>query len=230
MLAAEWLDRSVPRRAGIVTCKGYGAPVLERPRVTETYCGMKRVVEGFPGHRYLVTQEHPAFTLTGVRPDVLAYLRRRGGRRRRSSARSWQAPERGPYFYSADAFFVPFSGFGAVERGGPVLKVWDLERVRKGALETRHPERRHAPAQMSVWENGSVTSSRTPFTARSCRGRSPGRSGAAARPGRAGSPRGGGLRLDLRSRQGMHEGQESRVEHLAARRRGRRPGGARSRP
>lgn len=132
VLAAEWVAASVPRRAGIVTCKGYGAPVLEGPRVTESYCGLRRVVEGFPGHRYLITQEHPAFTLTGVRRDVLAYLEKRG-----APVAEWSPFRPGssevPYFYPADAFFMPFSGFGAVERGGPILKVWDLERIRGGS-------------------------------------------------------------------------------------------------
>jgi hypothetical protein len=129
VLVAEWLEAHVPRRAAVVTCKGYGTPVLERPRVTETYCGMKRVSEGFPGHRYLITQEHPAFTLTGVRGDVLAYLERRAT----PVAEIGPFRQGGvdvPFFFTADAFFVPFSGLGAVERGGPVLKVWDLERVR----------------------------------------------------------------------------------------------------
>jgi 4-amino-4-deoxy-L-arabinose transferase-like glycosyltransferase len=130
VLAAEWVEASVPRRAGAVTCKGYGAPVLEGPRITDSYCGLKRVLEGFPGHRYLITQEHPAFTLTGVRPDVLAHLAKRG-----TPVAQWSPFRPGsseaPYFYSADAFFMPFSGFDAVERGGPVLKVWDLERIRR---------------------------------------------------------------------------------------------------
>lgn len=130
VLAAEWVETHVARRAGIVTCKGYGAPVLEGPRVTDSYCGMKRVLEGFPGHRYLITQEHPAFTLTGVRRDVLAYLEKRG-----APVAEWSPYRPGsseaPFFFSADAFFMPFSGFGALERGGPVLKVWDLERIRR---------------------------------------------------------------------------------------------------
>jgi hypothetical protein len=129
VLAAEWLEAHVPRRVGVVTCKGYGTPTLDRPRVTETYCGMKRVAEGFPGHRYLVTQEHPAFTLTGVRPDVLAFLARRATPVAEQGPFRADGTERA-YFFGADAFFVPFSGFGAVERGGPVIKVWDLEAIR----------------------------------------------------------------------------------------------------
>jgi 4-amino-4-deoxy-L-arabinose transferase-like glycosyltransferase len=129
VLAAEWVEAHVPPRARIVTCKGYGGPVLEGPRVTDSYCGIKGVLEGFPGHRYLITQEHPAFTLTGVRPDVLAYLAKRG-----TPVAEWSPFRPGssdaPYFFSADAFFMPFSGFGAVDRGGPILKVWDLEQIR----------------------------------------------------------------------------------------------------
>jgi 4-amino-4-deoxy-L-arabinose transferase-like glycosyltransferase len=129
VLAAEWVEAHVPPRAGIVTCKGYGGPVLEGPRVTDTYCGIKGALEGFPGHRYLITQEHPAFTLTGVRPDVLAYLAKRG-----TPVAEWSPFRPGssdaPYFFSADAFFMPFSGFGAVDRGGPILKVWDLAQIR----------------------------------------------------------------------------------------------------
>jgi len=31
-----------------------------------------------------------------------------------------------PYFYVGDAFFLPFTGLRAMERGGPVVTVWAL--------------------------------------------------------------------------------------------------------
>jgi len=138
VLAAAWIEARVPPRAGVITCKGYGSPVLTGVRNEETYCGMKRVEAGFPGYRYLVTQQHPAFTLTGVRPGVLAYLRKRGTPVAEFSPFRPGASDV-PYFYSADAFFMPFSGFGAVERGGPILEVWDLDRIRNLAPPASSP-------------------------------------------------------------------------------------------
>lgn len=132
VLAAEWIEARVPPRAGIVTCKGYGTPVLERPRVLETYCGAKRVQQGFPGSRYLVTQEHPAFTLTGVRRDVLEHLRRHATLVAEFGPFRPGATE-APYFYRDDGFFLPFAGFGALTRGGPLVRVWDLEALRRSA-------------------------------------------------------------------------------------------------
>jgi hypothetical protein len=32
-----------------------------------------------------------------------------------------------PVFYPADAFYIPFAGFGAVVRGGPWVRVWRIE-------------------------------------------------------------------------------------------------------
>ena len=34
-----------------------------------------------------------------------------------------------PYFYGGDTFYIPFSGFGAVERGGPIVTIWALKKV-----------------------------------------------------------------------------------------------------
>ena len=31
-----------------------------------------------------------------------------------------------PYFYERDAFYLPYAGFDALERGGPVITIWDL--------------------------------------------------------------------------------------------------------
>ena len=64
-----------------------------------------------------------------LRPDVLASLQRRAVPVLEVSP--FRAdPSEPAYFFAADAFFVPFSGFDAVERGGPVVKVWDLAKVR----------------------------------------------------------------------------------------------------
>jgi hypothetical protein len=33
-----------------------------------------------------------------------------------------------PYFYEGDAFYLPFTHLDAMERGGPVLTVWEVNR------------------------------------------------------------------------------------------------------
>jgi hypothetical protein len=32
-----------------------------------------------------------------------------------------------PYFYPRDAFYIPFTGLDAVERGGPIVTIWELD-------------------------------------------------------------------------------------------------------
>jgi hypothetical protein len=32
-----------------------------------------------------------------------------------------------PYFYTGDGFYLPLTGLGAMERGGPILTIWDLK-------------------------------------------------------------------------------------------------------
>jgi hypothetical protein len=32
-----------------------------------------------------------------------------------------------PFFYDADAFYLPISHFDAMERGGPILTIWEME-------------------------------------------------------------------------------------------------------
>ena len=31
------------------------------------------------------------------------------------------------YFYSGDAFYLPFSGLSLMDRGGPIIRIWKLE-------------------------------------------------------------------------------------------------------
>src|SRR4029450_1535379 len=41
-------------------------------------------------------------------------------------------------FYEGDAFYLPFSGFGAMDRGGPIVTVWDLGGLHPGSDDEPH--------------------------------------------------------------------------------------------
>jgi hypothetical protein len=95
--------------------------------------------------RYLVTAEHPVL---GKWSRIPAPLRRSLEGRARSLAVfdpfREGATER-PYFYAADAFYLPFSGLGAVERGGPVVTVWELSPDPHDELHVLGESRREEP-------------------------------------------------------------------------------------
>ena len=32
-----------------------------------------------------------------------------------------------PYYFAGDAFYLPFTKLGSVERGGPILRIWEID-------------------------------------------------------------------------------------------------------
>jgi hypothetical protein len=131
VLAAEWIDGNLPRRSELLVCAGYGAPEVNedrrrppafRPRTVR--CTDPAVLEGAPP--FVVTAEHPALGhWTGTPAVVAAAVRARGVPLAVFSPfREGAGTE--PYFSPADAFFIPFSGLSAVERGGPIVTIWQI--------------------------------------------------------------------------------------------------------
>ena len=81
--------------------------------------------------RYLITHEHPRLTAFSNVPDRL---------------RSWLDehaeplavfdPFRGSelsegFFYLSDAFYIPYTGLENMIRGGPVIHIWRIRRIRR---------------------------------------------------------------------------------------------------
>jgi hypothetical protein len=78
------------------------------------------------GVRYLVTHDHPYVLYSRPTDELRGWLA--------ANARPLvafdpfrKASKSTPYFYPRDAFYLPYAGFDAVERGGPVIMVWDLD-------------------------------------------------------------------------------------------------------
>jgi 4-amino-4-deoxy-L-arabinose transferase-like glycosyltransferase len=131
VLAAEWVGENVPGGSAVLVCNNYGSPVVNvDPRRRPTF--RARLIDCAPGQvetsgaPYLITSEHPQLPwFASVEPELRQYLAARarplavfGPFRDGSSAE--------PYFYGGDAFFLPFTGLPAMERGGPVVTVWAL--------------------------------------------------------------------------------------------------------
>jgi 4-amino-4-deoxy-L-arabinose transferase-like glycosyltransferase len=133
LLAMNWVAEHVAPQSEILICRGYGAPEINhdrrrppafRPELID--CTLEPV-RGATA-RYLITHEHP-------------YLS--GFSRIGEGLRDWleaeaeplavfdpfrKAEDRAPYFYPHDAFYIPFTGLGAVDRGGPVVRIWRIDR------------------------------------------------------------------------------------------------------
>ena len=131
VLAAEWLGANAAPGAAVLVCDNYGSPAVNvdarrgpafRVRMIDCAPGP---VEGADAS-YLVTSEHPQLSsFASVDPKLKRYLDERA--RRVAEFRPFREDTTAaPYFYRGDAFFLPFTGLRAMERGGPVVTVWAL--------------------------------------------------------------------------------------------------------
>ena len=131
LLAEDWLRANIEPKARIAVCRGYGAPrvnaddrtppAFDRREVIP--CDVTALKKTEP--RYVITHAHPAIAYfapsnaarqwleTSARP-VATFSPFRAGR------------ETTACFYPGDAFYLPYCGFGALERGGPVITIWEL--------------------------------------------------------------------------------------------------------
>ena len=130
LLAAEWVSDNLSPRSRVLVCRGYGAPVINsdhrrppafKPEIIP--CRVEAIRDA--GIRYLVTHDHPYVQYFRPTDDVRAWLAANAQPavvfdpfKKTSSVT--------PYFYARDAFYLPYAGFDAVERGGPVITIWDL--------------------------------------------------------------------------------------------------------
>ncbi|HSF17061.1 MAG TPA: phospholipid carrier-dependent glycosyltransferase [Vicinamibacteria bacterium] len=129
--ASKWVANHLPRRSRIAVCGGYGAPDINsdrrRPPAFEPLvvpCRLQdvRSVEA----PYLVAHDHPYLSRNSHVPTELVQWLNRSATRL-----AIFDPFRGngetPVFYVRDAFYLPYTGLGAVERGGPLVTVWRID-------------------------------------------------------------------------------------------------------
>jgi hypothetical protein len=133
LLASQWVSENLPRRAAILVCQGYGAPVINsdrrRPPAFDPVsipCSLRAVQEAEAS--YLVTHEHPSLWGSAILPSNLTtYLEQRG--QRLVQYDPFREDFQGDaYYFTADSFYLPFSGLASVERGGPRITIWKLAR------------------------------------------------------------------------------------------------------
>ena len=97
-------------------------PPAFRPELIE--CSLERIRGA--SARYLILHEHPYLTgFSRVPDDLEEWLEDKAEQLERFDP-FWDEAETTPYFYPADAFYIPFTGLAAMERGGPTLRIWAL--------------------------------------------------------------------------------------------------------
>jgi hypothetical protein len=128
--ASAWVAENLQPRSRVLVCAGYGAPVLNddhrRPPAFKPElirCSPDEIRAA--GVRYLITHDHPYVFYSRPTDELRRWLA--------ENARAVavfdpfrQASVVKPFFYSRDAFYLPYAGFDAVERGGPVITIWAL--------------------------------------------------------------------------------------------------------
>ena len=128
LLAVQWIDEHLPPRTRVQACGTYGMlEVGTRPYRTIDCQDPRAPVDWgmvivLPSHPYL-GHFHPV--ADEVRQTVANLGKRLAVFDPFVPGRAAEAE-----FYPGDAFFIPFAGLGAVERGGPLLEVWALHPVR----------------------------------------------------------------------------------------------------
>lgn len=128
--AASFISKTFEPQTSIHVCRGYGAPALNQDRrrppafvVAEQDCFAGEPPP--PGAAFLVTHEHRELPFSRVHPSLARWLEDHG-----EVLASYDPYRRGarvqPVFYRSDAFYIPYAGFEAVERGGPIVRIWKL--------------------------------------------------------------------------------------------------------
>lgn len=128
--AAKWVAENLPPRSRVALCKGYGAPAINddhrRPPAFKPQwvpCTIDAIRE--TGARHVVIHDHPYVRAFRPTRDVVTWLEADG--RLLATFDPFRAGAGAtPYFFRDDAFYLPYSGFAGVERGGPIVTIWEL--------------------------------------------------------------------------------------------------------
>jgi Dolichyl-phosphate-mannose-protein mannosyltransferase len=128
--AANWIYANLPPRSHIAVCRGYGAPAINddhrrppafKPMEVDCTVAAIRATEA----PFVITQLHSRVRYFLPTDAVLRWLEVDARPIAVFDPFSEHARV-APYFYEGDAFYLPYSGFSAVERGGPIVTVWRL--------------------------------------------------------------------------------------------------------
>ena len=131
--AASFVSKTFEPQTRIHVCRGYGAPAINEDRrrppafvVVEVDCLSETPP---PDAGFLVTHEHEQLSFSRIRASLARWLEEHG--ELIAAFDPYRPYRRGagvePVFYPSDAFYIPFAGLEAVERGGPVVRIWKLQ-------------------------------------------------------------------------------------------------------
>jgi hypothetical protein len=130
--ASDWMAQHIPPRSRIAVCRGYGAPVVNTdPRTPPAFepllllpCSLEKIRE--TGARYVITHAHPVVPFFVPTEEARQWLADHARPLATFSPFSVGGRVRESCFYSGDAFYLPSCGFERVERGGPIVTIWEL--------------------------------------------------------------------------------------------------------
>jgi 4-amino-4-deoxy-L-arabinose transferase-like glycosyltransferase len=129
--AASFISETLKPQTRVLVCRGYGAPAINTDRrrppafaVTEVDCLAESPLP--PYAEFLVTHEHRELPFSRIDPSLVRFLEERA-----AVLATFDPYREGagvePIFYRSDAFYIPYAGLAAVERGGPVVRIWKAQ-------------------------------------------------------------------------------------------------------
>jgi hypothetical protein len=128
--AAALISETLKPRTRLFVCRGYGAPAINTDRrrppafvVEEVDCLAERPLP--QEAEFLVTHEHRELPFSRIPLSLARTLEERG--EAIATFDPYRASRDEPVFFLSDAFYIPYAGLGAVERGGPVVRIWKLQ-------------------------------------------------------------------------------------------------------
>ncbi len=133
--AASFIGRTFAPQTTVHVCRGYGAPAINEDRrrppafvVVLVDCLSETPP---PDAGFLVTHEHEQLSFSRIHTSLARWLEEHGEPIAAFDPyRPYRPYRRGagvePVFYPSDAFYIPFAGLEAVERGGPVVRIWRI--------------------------------------------------------------------------------------------------------
>jgi hypothetical protein len=129
--AINWVAAHIAPQSEILICRGYGAPEVNddrrRPpafRPELIGCAIERIRRSTA--RYLIMHEHPYLTGFSRVPDDLKEWLEEVAEPLEVFDPFRDGVDGTPYFYPADAFYIPYTGLRTMARGGPIIRIWAL--------------------------------------------------------------------------------------------------------
>jgi 4-amino-4-deoxy-L-arabinose transferase-like glycosyltransferase len=128
--AASFVAENFKPRTRIFVCRGYGAPEINADRrrppafaVEQRDCAVEGEIPEDAG--FLVTHDHRELGFSRIHPSLSRMLEEQG--ETVAAFNPYRESGVEPVFYRSDAFYIPFAGLDAVERGGPIVRIWKVQ-------------------------------------------------------------------------------------------------------